>query len=310
MARLLALFAAICLAACTLTPIASTDTAPQSIAAAPTEAVAASAVPILTQEPCSPTDQDRYVYNPSRLSVLAGCIRVSGTVAIIRHEADGDLHVLLAVDPAFRDLLRPSNAGEELGDLVVEPVCVRAVTQADAKATCSKDHDPLTTLPSVGTHVWMEGRYVLDTEHGNWAELHPLYRWGTDDAVAPPPTQPPTPSPDTGTPTPVPTPIDTPPATEPPPLAIRLFVTTPVSRNTNATLSARTHAGAQCGIEVDYKSGPSHAAGLVDKTVPSSGRVTWTWKVGGRTTRGTWPIVVSCTWNDQSGQSTTSFTVR
>jgi hypothetical protein len=28
------------------------------------------------------------------------------------------------------------------------------------------------------THSWMEGRYALDSQHGNWAELHPLCRWG------------------------------------------------------------------------------------------------------------------------------------
>jgi len=31
---------------------------------------------------------------------------------------------------------------------------------------------------NVGAHVWMEGRYVADSEHGGWAELHPLHRWG------------------------------------------------------------------------------------------------------------------------------------
>jgi len=30
---------------------------------------------------------------------------------------------------------------------------------------------------AVGDRVWMEGRYVFDTDHGGWAELHPLYRW-------------------------------------------------------------------------------------------------------------------------------------
>jgi hypothetical protein len=24
----------------------------------------------------------------------------------------------------------------------------------------------------------MEGRYILDSQHHAWAELHPLYRWG------------------------------------------------------------------------------------------------------------------------------------
>jgi hypothetical protein len=128
---------------------------------------------------CQPTDQDRYVYNPSRLAVQAACIRVTGTVEAVRHEADGDLHVLLAVDPAYTRLLKPANQGEELGDLVVEPVCVRSVSQTDAIAVCRSDPDPFAgRFPVVGEAIWMEGRYVFDLEHGGWAELHPLYRWG------------------------------------------------------------------------------------------------------------------------------------
>jgi hypothetical protein len=128
---------------------------------------------------CKPTDQDRFVYNPSRLAVQAACIRVSGTVEAVRHEADGDLHILLALDPAYTRLLTPANQGEELGDLVVEPVCVRSVSQADAKGTCASDPDPFSgSFPAVGEAVWMEGRYVFDLGHGGWAELHPLYRWG------------------------------------------------------------------------------------------------------------------------------------
>jgi hypothetical protein len=136
-------------------------------------------IPTPTSAGCTPTDQDRYVYHPLRLEVLAPCIRVSGTVAAVRNEADGDLHILLDLDTPYRGLLRPSNRGEELGDLVVEPVCVHGVTQADAVDVCAADPDPLAgPFPSVGQHVWMEGRYVLDLEHGSWAELHPLYRWG------------------------------------------------------------------------------------------------------------------------------------
>jgi hypothetical protein len=128
---------------------------------------------------CQPTDQDRYVYVPDRLAVQAACIRVSGTVEAVRVEADGDLHILLALDPAFVHLLTPANQGEELGDLVVEPVCVKPVTQADAIAICSSDPDPMRgPFPAVGVRIWMEGRYVFDLEHGGWAELHPLYRWG------------------------------------------------------------------------------------------------------------------------------------
>ena len=133
-----------------------------------------------TSTTCRPTDQDRYVYNPTRLEVLLACIRITGVVQAVRHEADGDLHILVALDDAYRHLLTTANQGEELGDLVVEPVCVRSVSQTDAKATCAADPDPYAgQLPAVGRAVWMEGRYVLDLDHGSWAELHPLYRWGS-----------------------------------------------------------------------------------------------------------------------------------
>jgi hypothetical protein len=112
-------------------------------------------------------------------------------------------------------------------------------------------------------------------------------------------------------PTPKPTPIPTPKATpKPVVLTLRIAsVTSPAYRNSFATLVARTHSGASCSIEVDYASGPSSAAGLGDKTASSSGSVSWTWKVGGRTTLGTWPIYVSCTWKGQSANAQTSFRV-
>ena len=128
---------------------------------------------------CSPTDQDRYVYHPYRLTVQAACIRVTGVIQAVRKETDGDFHILLALDPLYAHLLTPANQGVELGDLVVEPVCVRQATQADAVAICASDPDPLAPpYPVVGQRVWMEGRYVFDLEHNGWAELHPLYRWG------------------------------------------------------------------------------------------------------------------------------------
>ncbi len=127
---------------------------------------------------CAPTDQDQYVYHPLRLRILQSCIRVSGVVRASRIENDGDMHLQLALDPAYLDLLQPANSLEQ-GDLVVEPVCVALPLQPDALETCVADAHPLTSLPAVGQHVWMEGRYVLDLEHGSWAELHPLYRWGT-----------------------------------------------------------------------------------------------------------------------------------
>jgi hypothetical protein len=70
-------------------------------------------------------------------------------------------------------------------------------------------------------------------------------------------------------------------------------VTSPISRGSYATLVARVTPSRLCSITVYYKSGPSTARGLYPKR-PSGGRVSWTWKVGTRTTPGRWPIRVAC----------------
>jgi hypothetical protein len=46
-------------------------------------------------------------------------------------------------------------------------------------------------------------------------------------------------------------------------------------------------------INVIYNSGPSTAAGLGAQTSNSSGKVSWTWKVGTRTADGTYPVNIS-----------------
>jgi hypothetical protein len=149
------------------------------------EAVPTGPIPVTTATvppaQCTPTNQDRYIYHPSRLEILQSCIRVSGMVRAMRIENDGDLHLQLTLDPPYQNLLEPANSLEQ-GDLIVEPVCVALPIQPDALTTCVADTHPLASLPAIGQHVWMEGRYVLDLEHGSWAELHPLYRWGAEAA--------------------------------------------------------------------------------------------------------------------------------
>ena len=106
------------------------------------------------------------------------------TVLAIRSEADGDLHIRVQLYPPFRGMLTAGNqqqCGQGIcGLLVVEPICVHAVTQADAVSICAADPDPVKSLPAVGAHIWLEGRSVRDLDHSDWAELHPLYRWGPD----------------------------------------------------------------------------------------------------------------------------------
>jgi hypothetical protein len=113
-----------------------------------------------------------HVYKPQRLNVLSRCSMVSGTIAVVRTEADGDRHILLHLDPGFAPLVNPVNVAKQHGDLVLEPVCEGKVTQADAKAACAGYRSPV-TVPPVGTHVDVIGAYVTDTEHG-WNEIHPV----------------------------------------------------------------------------------------------------------------------------------------
>jgi hypothetical protein len=88
-----------------------------------------------------------------------------------------------------------------------------------------------------------------------------------------------------------------------------ISVTSPVAPFTDATLTISTTPGTNCSIVVHYKSGPSRAKGLVPKVASSSGRVSWTWRVGSNTTPGQWPIVVTCDKGAEHGELRTSFEV-
>jgi hypothetical protein len=71
-------------------------------------------------------------------------------------------------------------------------------------------------------------------------------------------------------------------------------LTSPIKRGAYATAVVKTKVGARCSIGVYYKSGKSTAQGLGNKTVPSSGRVSWRWRVGTSTTPGSWPVRITC----------------
>ncbi|MFN2463789.1 MAG: hypothetical protein ABR573_07815 [Candidatus Dormibacteria bacterium] len=115
-----------------------------------------------------------HVYHVYRLHLLDPCRTVTGVIAGVRSEADGDYHVRLSLDAAFRDMLRPANTTYQRGDLVLEPICQHQITQADAIGPCAGGV-PAVPIPSKGTHVSATGAYVLDEQHYGWAELHPLF---------------------------------------------------------------------------------------------------------------------------------------
>jgi hypothetical protein len=112
-----------------------------------------------------------HVYNPQRLVVRHPCVRATGTIVLLRPEADGDIHIQVRMDPPYQNLVAPGNSRQD-GNLVVEPICMHTVTQADAVASCSGFSFPVTIYPK-GTHVALRGPLVFDRQHG-WSEIHPL----------------------------------------------------------------------------------------------------------------------------------------
>jgi hypothetical protein len=92
-----------------------------------------------------------------------------------------------------------------------------------------------------------------------------------------------------------------PPAPTTAPVLITLIgLTSPILRNSDATLTIQTNPGAVCDPGVFYASGDSTAAGLEEKTAPPNGTLSWTWRVGPQTKGGAWTVYVECDGNDMS----------
>jgi competence protein ComEC len=87
-------------------------------------------------------------------------------------------------------------------------------------------------------------------------------------------------------------------------LFLSVSLVAPTGQGGTATASARTLPGASCTITVYHTSGPSAAAGLLAKMADSGGSVSWSWKVGTRTTPGQARIVVTSTLAGQSKTQT------
>jgi len=124
-----------------------------------------------------------HVYNPQRLIVKQQCIAVMGRIVDatngkkadgVRHEADGDTHGWVDLDPQFKSLLNAGNISSEGGNLVFEIVCMFRVSQADAKTACPSTFHNQVQLPPIGSHVRIVGTYVQDTNHAQWMEIHPV----------------------------------------------------------------------------------------------------------------------------------------
>ena len=235
------------------------------------------------------------VYHPNRLTVVNACMTVSGTVESVRSESDGDTHFDLALDPQFTSLLRPANSSSQHGWLVAEivpadePGCTPG--RPPRPATGTYDYGICTgadeTSPAVGSHVFVTGPYVIDEDHGGWAEIHPVWAVSNHGPTAAPPS-----SQAAAPPTTV-HPAGSPASTA---AGVRIeSVTSPVSRGSEASLLAQTSPNMACDLEVTLPSGArSRSQGLGPGTADGSGRVQWSWRTGTSTRPGTATANVTC----------------
>lgn len=135
------------------------------------------------------------VYVPSRLTVKNDCATVSGTVDCVKHEDDGDIHIRLRVDPAFRRLLTPANTFQQCPNQTGPHLVVEIIPQSGhlpfPDNSASEGGFVTPPQPPVGAHITVTGPYVWDTNalHDliypgknvkNWAEIHPAWNITVD----------------------------------------------------------------------------------------------------------------------------------
>lgn len=164
------------------------------------------------------------VYHEDRLEVRNRCLTVTGTVAYVAHEDDGDIHVDLSLPPSEAHLLNGANVADQYGQLVTEivpadePGCTPGRPPRPAHG--SYNYGICTgadiTAPPVGARVVITGPYVLDADHG-WMEIHPVWaiRVVSGPPVSPTPTVPSTTAPPTTAPPATSSPPAAPPTTAP-----------------------------------------------------------------------------------------------
>jgi hypothetical protein len=124
-----------------------------------------------------PTDCEgwwKYVYSPKRLVIQQPCVTVRGTVIKTKHVSDGDVIVIVALDPEYAHFSNEGNHRNYGKDtLELELVC-RAPMFKFFVWRCWTCNNTL-LIPRVGDHIEADGVYVLDTNHRHM-EIHPVTR--------------------------------------------------------------------------------------------------------------------------------------
>lgn len=122
-----------------------------------------------------------------RLRVIDLCKTVTGVIVFAGPEPDADYHIRLKLDSGQASLLNAKNRaplpGGQGGNLVVEPICQKAPTQADTvkEKVCNGFRQNIAAMTiikanakkKIQTTVEITGAFVKDMQHG-WNEIHPV----------------------------------------------------------------------------------------------------------------------------------------
>ena len=138
------------------------------------------------------------VYVSSRLVVKNAWTTVTGTVDCVKHELDGDYHVRVRPDRAYRRLLTAANAFQQCTNQTDPHLVVEIIPQVgrgpfkDNSATKGGFLTPV--APVAGEHVAVTGPLVWDSnllhdliypgrDVRDWAEIHPAWNVTVDHPV-------------------------------------------------------------------------------------------------------------------------------
>lgn len=114
---------------------------------------------------------DFTVNGQDRLKKLNYCIAVAGKILSQNTDPDGDIHMMVALDKSYAHY--STEKAPRQGEIVVEAICQKPAQYQKAIDACNGVTQDFLKIPSIGTHVFITGSYVIDTEHG-WAEIHPV----------------------------------------------------------------------------------------------------------------------------------------
>jgi hypothetical protein len=108
------------------------------------------------------------VWGPQRLRVLDTCVTVTGTIVGLLPQkgpaTDNDYIIEIKVDPQYQYILSIGSYWFKNGYLHVE-----IIPKDQPKVLSNLNLE-------IGMRVKITGVWVLDTDHGWWSELHPVWK--------------------------------------------------------------------------------------------------------------------------------------